>query len=118
MPCGQSAREKPLTLRERRLPNCDALRWGIFDTANQNKGRSENMEGNAASGKVDLNQVMEIVSNYARYNRIAAEELSRLIAEVYRALAGVGQPGDHCPKLVFHVAHFRGAPITLSALLL
>jgi predicted transcriptional regulator len=50
------------------------------------------MEGNDASEKVNLNQVVEIVSSYVRQNTIATEELPRLIADVYRALAGVRQP--------------------------
>ena len=50
------------------------------------------MEGNDASEKVNLNQVVEIVSSYVRQNTIAAEELPRLIADVYRALAGGEQP--------------------------
>jgi predicted transcriptional regulator len=56
------------------------------------KAARENMEGNDASEKVNLNQVMEIVSSYVRQNTIAAEELPRLIADVYRTLAGVRQP--------------------------
>jgi predicted transcriptional regulator len=42
------------------------------------------MEGNDASEKVNLNQVVEIVSSYVRQNTIAAEELPRLIADVGR----------------------------------
>ena len=50
------------------------------------------MEGNGASGKVNLHQVVEIVSSYVRHTTIAAADLPRLIADVYRALAGVGSP--------------------------
>ena len=49
------------------------------------------MEGNKASGKVNLHQVVEIVSSYVRHNTIPADDLPRLIADVYRALAGGGQ---------------------------
>lgn len=51
----------------------------------------EIMEGDG-SGSINLKQVVEIVSSYVRHNTIAAEELSRLIADVYRTLADVGQP--------------------------
>jgi predicted transcriptional regulator len=56
------------------------------------------MEGNDASEKVNLNQVVEIVSSYVRQNTIAPEELPRLIASVYRALAGVGQAAPPPPE--------------------
>ena len=49
------------------------------------------MEGNNAPGKVNLNQVVEIISSYARHNTIAASDLPQLMADVYRALAGAGQ---------------------------
>ena len=51
----------------------------------------ENIEGSDAPGKADLHQVVEIVSSYVRHNTIAAENLPRVIADVYRALAGAGQ---------------------------
>jgi predicted transcriptional regulator len=50
------------------------------------------MEGNDTRGKVNLSQVAEIISSYVRHNTIAAADLPRLIADVYRALAGGGQP--------------------------
>ena len=50
------------------------------------------MEGNDAPGKVNLRQVVEIVSSYVRHNTIAADDLRRVIADVYRALAGGEQP--------------------------
>lgn len=50
------------------------------------------MEGNDAPGKVNLRQVVEIVSSYVRHNTIAADDLPRVIADVYRALAGGEQP--------------------------
>jgi predicted transcriptional regulator len=50
------------------------------------------MEGNDAPGKVNLNQIVEIVSSYVRQTTIAADDLPRLIADVYRALAGGGDP--------------------------
>src|SRR5690348_7726244 len=50
------------------------------------------MEGTGAPGKADLHQVVEIVSSYVRHTTIAAADLPRLIADVYRALAGAGQP--------------------------
>ena len=50
------------------------------------------MEGNDAPGKVNLRQVVEIVSSYVRHNTIAADDLPRVIADVYRALVGGEQP--------------------------
>ena len=50
------------------------------------------MEGNEAPRKVNLHQVVEIVSSYVRHNTIPADDLPRVIADVYRALAGGGQP--------------------------
>ena len=50
------------------------------------------MEGNDAPGKINLRQVMEIVSSYVRHNTIATDDLPRVIADVYRALAGGEQP--------------------------
>jgi predicted transcriptional regulator len=50
------------------------------------------MEGNDAPRKVNFHLVMEIVSSYVRNNTIAADDLPRLIADVYRALAGGEQP--------------------------
>jgi predicted transcriptional regulator len=50
------------------------------------------MEDNDAPGKVNLNQVAEIISSYVRHTTVAADDLPRVIADVYRALAGVGQP--------------------------
>jgi predicted transcriptional regulator len=50
------------------------------------------MEGNDAPGKVNFRQVVEIVSSYVRHNTIAADDLPRVIADVYRALAGGEQP--------------------------
>jgi predicted transcriptional regulator len=49
------------------------------------------MEGNDGSHKVNLHLAVEIVSSYVRNNIIAADDLPRLIADVYRALAGGGQ---------------------------
>jgi predicted transcriptional regulator len=46
------------------------------------------MEGNDAPRKVNLHQVVEIVSSYVRHTTVAADDLPRLIADVYRALAG------------------------------
>jgi predicted transcriptional regulator len=57
------------------------------------------MEGSDTSRRVTL--VAEIVSSYMRYNRIASEDLPRLIIEVHRALESLGrgppQP-DEPPK--------------------
>ena len=50
------------------------------------------MEGNDAPRKVNFHLVMEIVSSYVRHNTVAADDLPRLIADVYRALAGGEQP--------------------------
>ena len=50
------------------------------------------MEGNDVLGKINLHQVAEIVSSYVRQTTIAADDLPRVIADVYRALAGGGQP--------------------------
>ena len=50
------------------------------------------MEGNDAPGKINLRQVVEIVSSYVRHNTIATDDLPRVIADVYRALAGGEQP--------------------------
>ena len=58
------------------------------------------MEGNGASGKVNLNHVTQIVSSYVRHNMIAADELPRLISEVYRTLENLGRgpPQPEPPK--------------------
>ena len=50
------------------------------------------MEGSDAPEKVDVHQVVAIVSSYVRHNTITADDLPRVIADVYRALAGVGEP--------------------------
>jgi predicted transcriptional regulator len=49
------------------------------------------MEGNDASGKVDLNQVVEIVSSYVRSHQLGPEQLVELIVAVHHALAALGQ---------------------------
>ena len=56
------------------------------------------MEGNDAPGKVNLYQVVEIVSSYVRHNTVMADDLPRLIADVYRALAGLGQAAPLPPE--------------------
>jgi len=50
------------------------------------------MEGNDAPRKVNLHLITEIVSSYVRHNTVAADDLPRLIADVYRALAGSERP--------------------------
>jgi predicted transcriptional regulator len=49
------------------------------------------MEGDDASGKVDLNQVVEIVSSYVRSHQLGPEQLVELIVAVHHALAALGQ---------------------------
>jgi predicted transcriptional regulator len=49
------------------------------------------MEGNDASGKIDLNQVVEIVSSYVRSHQLGPEQLVELIVAVHHALAALGQ---------------------------
>src|SRR5262249_12694000 len=39
---------------------------------------------------VDADQVAEIVSSYVRHHQVAADQLTTLIIEVHRALAGLG----------------------------
>ena len=61
------------------------------------------MEGNDASRNVNFNLVAEIVSIYIRHNRIAADELPRLISEVYRTLESLGRgppPPEEPPRSI------------------
>jgi predicted transcriptional regulator len=62
--------------------------------AKQNTGPRETMEDNDAPGKANLNQVAEIISSYVRHTTVAAADLPRVIADVYRALAGSGQAAE------------------------
>ena len=50
------------------------------------------MEDNDGPHKVNLNQIVEIVSSYVRQTTIAADDLPRVIADVYRAFAGGEEP--------------------------
>ena len=46
---------------------------------------------------IDLYRVVHIVSSYVRHHQIAPGQLIRLIAEVHRALAGLGQAAPPAP---------------------
>ena len=50
--------------------------------------------------RVDPYQVAEIVSSYVRHHRVAVDQLAGLIAEVHRALAGLGRapPAQQPPR--------------------
>jgi len=50
------------------------------------------MAGSDAPENGILRQVVAIVTSYVRHNATAAADLPRLIADVYRTLAGIGQP--------------------------
>jgi predicted transcriptional regulator len=72
--------------------NCDALPASEYLTRPiKTRVARENMEGNDASGKVDLNQIVEIVRSYVRYHQLGPEQLVELIRQVHRALASLGQ---------------------------
>jgi predicted transcriptional regulator len=50
-----------------------------------------------ASARVDLYQVARIVSSYVRHHQVEPGQLTRLIVEVHRALAGLGHGAAPAP---------------------